>query len=218
MFVKVLERSDPAVFRTVLHDYLKVPNPFFLQVGAFDGISEDPLFPLIENFLLKGILIEPQKIPFQILQNNYLKYGPGFHFVNAAIDEFNGERELYRLKPTEGMLNPVASFDMKVVEQHIRESGLGMDKVIIERELIQCVSFDSLLRWYGNPRIDILQVDAEGADERIVKWFDIPRRLPTVVQFEHKNVGKQEYTDVVDILMGEGYSVILNGWNTVAYK
>ena len=36
------------------------PDFSFLQVGAFDGRTEDPIHPLVREFGIRGIVVEPQ--------------------------------------------------------------------------------------------------------------------------------------------------------------
>jgi hypothetical protein len=56
----------------VLSDYWrKKPMPFFLEVGACDGVSHDPIYPLIEKHCLRGILVEPQLELFKAPKTNY---------------------------------------------------------------------------------------------------------------------------------------------------
>ena len=46
---------------------------FFLQIGAFDGESRDPLFQAVRKYGLNGVLVEPQKPTFERLCENYRK-------------------------------------------------------------------------------------------------------------------------------------------------
>jgi hypothetical protein len=40
---------------------------YFVQIGAFDGISGDPLYPFVKQGFLKGCLVEPQAYAFERL-------------------------------------------------------------------------------------------------------------------------------------------------------
>src|SRR5438552_1031180 len=46
----------------------------FLQVGAFDGVLGDPIYPLIEKYDLRGYLLEPQRDAFARLKANYARF------------------------------------------------------------------------------------------------------------------------------------------------
>src|SRR5437016_6633062 len=49
------------ILNLVVASYLRVrPDFTFLQIGAFDGIVDDPIHPLVEQFGLRGLVVEPQ--------------------------------------------------------------------------------------------------------------------------------------------------------------
>src|SRR6202021_2817250 len=77
------------------HYRIEHPDVRYLQVGAFDGVSGDPIYPLIQRHGLQGIVIEPQKDAFERLKTNYAHF-PHFHFVNAAIADHDGWSTLFR--------------------------------------------------------------------------------------------------------------------------
>jgi hypothetical protein len=71
----------------VLSHY-RVSHPLirYVQVGAFDGVSDYPTYPLIEKHGLQGILVEPQRDAFERLRANYAHFDPTAYVpVNAAI-------------------------------------------------------------------------------------------------------------------------------------
>ena len=79
---------------------IKNRNLFFIQVGANDGNWGDPIYKFIRRDHWKGILIEPQKMIFDRLKNNYKKLNNLF-FENLAIDSTEGERILYQISFTD---------------------------------------------------------------------------------------------------------------------
>ena len=52
----------------------KINNLFFLQIGANDGVSDDPINALVRKYNWSGILVEPGSEAFIDLQNNYKDY------------------------------------------------------------------------------------------------------------------------------------------------
>ena len=61
IFIKNPEAKIKPSFTHVLGDFLLSTNDvFFIQIGAFDGIHDDPLFKLVRRFGWPGILVEPQ--------------------------------------------------------------------------------------------------------------------------------------------------------------
>src|SRR5450755_188765 len=69
-------------------------NFFFIQIGAFDGVTNDAVHALAVGAGLKGLVIEPQAAMFATLTANY-KGCDNLIFENAAIAHENGEKPLY---------------------------------------------------------------------------------------------------------------------------
>jgi len=205
----------------VLSDYRrKKPMPFFLEVGACDGVSHDPIYPLIEKHCLRGILVEPQPELFKALKTNYAAFDDSrFTFVNAAIAESDGRLPLYRIDSGTsgpGWLRGTASFDKKVIlKQRALVSGLHTE---VTFEMVQTITFRSLLEQTGVEHIDLLQIDAEGYDVVILRLFDVPSRKPAIVRFEHAHLSPQDYRGCLDLLVSLGYKLSLGFADTLAYN
>ena len=70
---------------------------FFIQVGANDGVRNDPIGPKVKKYGWHGVLIEPQPDLFEKLKENYRGYG-GLHFENAAVSSVPGIVSLHKVK------------------------------------------------------------------------------------------------------------------------
>jgi hypothetical protein len=44
------------------HYRIEHPNVRYLQVGAFDGVSGDPIYPLVERHALQGIVAQGYRV------------------------------------------------------------------------------------------------------------------------------------------------------------
>ncbi len=193
-------------------------NPFCLQIGAFDGVSGDPLYPLIEKHALHGVLVEPLKDAFEKLQANYAKFGGRFTFVNAAVGPVDGNVPLYRVrKEATGpeWIPQLASLNKDVVMRH-RRSVPNIESLLVVEE-VRCMTFPTLLATTQAGRIDVLQVDAEGYDAEILRLFDLRRHQPAVVHFEHKHLSRKDDEDCIRELIGLGYKLARSRENTLAY-
>jgi hypothetical protein len=59
----------------------------FIQIGACDGISGDPIYPnALHNLSWTGVLIEPNPIQFEQLKTNY-RGREGLTFKCAAVSD-----------------------------------------------------------------------------------------------------------------------------------
>jgi FkbM family methyltransferase len=206
---------------SVVSDYGRThPDIYFLQVGAFDGISTDPLYPLLDKHGLRGVLIEPQRDFFDRLKSNYSRFEESrFLFVNAAIAETDTTRPFYKVRSqADGpeWLHGIASLDRTVLMRH--GSSVPELDSLVETEDVRCVTFPSLFRECRIKHVDLLQIDAEGYDGLILRLFDIPNRRPAIVRFEHKHLSTQDYRSCLSLLMNQGYKVAVSRTgDTLAY-
>lgn len=218
-------RRNPQAQLSVTLDFLLShfghdrPAIRYLQVGAFDGIAGDPMYPFIEKYNLRGILLEPQRDAFENLKKNYSRFGDSFTFVNAAIAPEDGTRPLYRVEegtPGPEWLHQLASFDKDVLLKH---SGMLPDlSSQLRVENVQCITFPTLFKTIGIDEVDMLQVDAEGYDAEIVRLFDVRARKPAIVQYEHQHLNKFEQENILELLIEVGYKITISSSETLAYR
>jgi FkbM family methyltransferase len=190
----------------------------YLQIGASDGVYDDPLFPLIEKYSLSGVLVEPQLEMIKQAQHNYARFGDRFTFVNAALDATDGERPLYRIPPEvpgPEWIYRLASFDKDVILKHAL--GFPGMQAAIAAQPVPCMTFETLLRGYNVNPIDVLQIDAEGYDGRLLELFDVPARKVPIVRYEHVHLRPEEQERTWNMLIDNGYKVAICGFDTLAY-
>lgn len=200
------------------HYRVEHPNVRYLQVGAFDGITGDPIYPLIERHALQGVLIEPQKDAFDRLKTNYARF-PHFQFVNAVIADHDGWINLFRIRPDArgpDWLHQIASLDRNVLMS--RAHMVPNLESMIETEQARCLTFETLFKEIGIENVDMLQVDAEGFDAEILRMFDIPARKPAIVRFEHSHLSIADHEKSIGLLTSLGYRVAASGSDTLAYR
>jgi FkbM family methyltransferase len=70
---------------------------FFLQVGANDGLMDDPIHFLVRKYGWRGVLLEPDPQLFERLKQNYSGVD-GPILVNAALSPINGKTTFYRIR------------------------------------------------------------------------------------------------------------------------
>jgi FkbM family methyltransferase len=202
----------------IAHLMLHQPAPFFLQIGANDGISNDPLYKFVTRFGWEGILLEPLPEVFEQLKVTYKDYEK-LQLINAAISEQDGTRPIYTVR-MEG-----ASFDRAHQFSSFRKDVLltqtkwlpDMAHRIEERE-VQCVTFDTLLDKAMGRQVDLLQIDAEGYDLAILKMINFSRMHPAIVCYEHANLSKAQQDEAASLLFDRGYRLTRDSLDTIAYK
>lgn len=198
-------------------------NVTLVEIGAFDGISNDPVADALELHRWLGILVEPQRTPFQALQRR-CEGNSKLLAYNVAIADQDGSRTLYRIEPAPDLpswTQQIASFDKAHVlkaEKHLPK-GVKVEPLIIE-ESVECWTFDTLLEQAGIEQVDVLQLDAEGYDLELLRLFDIPSRLPSIVNYEHVHLSRAERNAAADLLIANGYRLAMSysNFDTVAYR
>jgi len=208
------------VLSLVVEDYLrrKVERGdsdfFFVQIGANDGISVDPMRPYILKHHWRGILVEPHPAAFARLVENY-RAEPQLAFENAAIAEHDGVTFLYSPKHRAGIgdLTLTSSFDRAAVAHISRQYG-----TVVEELSLPALSIQSLLAKHSVRSIDLVQIDAEGFDDRIVAMFLRSDVLPAIFHFETGSLPPERYRTCLDLLAEFDYRIVTVGLDAVAYR
>ena len=192
----------------------------FVQVGAYDGITFDPLRAMILRHGWKGILLEPQPDAFKKLCHNY-RDQPQLMLKNAAVTARDEVKTLYRAsekyyrdhQKTDELewVRSCATFDVAPLLTVPNISGY------IEEIEVEGICFESLLQQCSFERVDLLQIDAEGYDYEILKMFDVPRRRPSIVNFEHSMLSTRDRESSLQMLIENGYQVAQIESDTLAY-
>jgi FkbM family methyltransferase len=213
----------------VAHRLLRKRDPsdfYFIQIGAFDGITSDPIHKFVVRYGWSGVLVEPQPEAFRALQETY-KSQSQLTFLNVAIAHESGKKGLYRIRDGATRLpswsQQVASFDLDTVLKHGHDlpasdtRGIPNIEKLVEIEQVNCITFDALLRELGVEEIDLLQIDVEGYDFEIIKMVDFERIKPWIICYEHIHLSQQQQKECIEHLTRYGYLVSVDFADTIAY-
>ncbi len=216
---RLRKKTALTFFETLLYRRLrKTDNFFFIHIGANDGVMRDELYAFVTQNKVRGLVVEPLPDIYQELVRNYSAH-PQVIPVNAALHASASEQVLYRVDPTlTGLpewMKGIASFDS---EHHKKSNTPGA--YIIE-EKVPCLSLQELLDRHEVTRVDLLKIDTEGYDYEIVKMIDFERIKPMIIRFEHGHwhqvMGKDRLRDLVLYLYDQGYFIVMEPYDAVAY-
>ncbi|MBS3936164.1 MAG: FkbM family methyltransferase [Sulfuritalea sp.] len=177
----------------------------FLQVGANDGIQEDPCYAWVNRFPWKGILVEPQPILAAGLRHMY-RDRPDIIVEEAVVADRPGALDLYYLQRKEGIpewASGIASLDYATIATH-RSKIPGFDQAIAKAR-VPALTVAQLLARNGFDSIDFIQIDAEGYDAQILRSIDFRRIRPAVIAYEECNLAFAERAACRTRLSREGY-------------
>lgn len=192
---------------------------FFVQVGAHEGRAGDPISLYIKRDDWRGVLVEPVPSLYRRLRRHY-RHVDGLAFENVAIAEEDGQRPFFRLAEAAGevyeLADSLGSLDREVLRSH-EEQVPDIDDYVEEIE-IPCWSFDTLLRRHQVAKIDLLHLDTEGYDGRLLATFPWQRFRPQVVVYEHDHLGDDEQLATEKMLRRHGYELCSSRTNTLAER
>jgi len=192
---------------------LTQPESTLVQIGAYDGQTDDPASEYILTGKMKCLLVEPIESSFRKLERVYAGL-PNVQLLQAAIGHSDGSMIMYKVRqgsqsdsiPTGGL----ASFDRAHLLKHsIREDD-------IEQVNVPCLTLKSLLAKSGLERIDILQIDTEGFDAEVIGMalaLDVP---PACINFENLHMSLEVKAGLYDLLTRSGYVYSHDKFNSMA--
>lgn len=162
---------------TLFEDTKKI---ILVQIGANDGsdnfFMEDPVRDLIKNNKkIFATLVEPQKVEFENLKQNYKEYENRVEFVNVAISNKNGPIKLYKNIHTNG----TTGHSSLLLRQN--EDNTTFDEECFE--LVEGVTVSTLMQ-DKSQNVDVLVIDTEGYDMEIIKQFVSEKIYPKIIYFE----------------------------------
>lgn len=182
---------------------------FFVQIGAFDGVTADPIYHLVKKHGWHGVLVEPQAEAFELLQKNY-KDQSGLQFFSVAIGAEDGEISLFTR--SDGLVQAAS------LEKHLMNKP-GRRRKLLQERRVPCWTFDRLLREANAPHeIDLLQIDAEGFDYEIIRSLDFQAVKPAMIHYEHMVLSDADRNACLELLAHHGYRFILQDNDTLAYR
>ena len=157
---------------------------FFVNIGANDGVANDPIFPFAEERGWQGLAVEPDPDVFERLKHNY-RHLPKVAFERAAITA--KPTPFYRIGngPFQrgywmDQISSISRERVCHVIDAIRVNGFFDDvppdlEQYVEQVDVPCLTFDELVARHAIRRIDYLNIDVEGADLDLLATIDLAR-------------------------------------------
>lgn len=186
---------------------------FFVNIGANDGRTGDPVYPFLETYKWRGLAVEPLPYICDQLRHNYLRF-KGVAIEQAAITPT--PRPLFFIPPTAtdaGFVEQIGSLHREYIEKTIalfrRYEFQGPIADTLEDAVQQidvpCLTFEELLAKHAVEHIDFLNIDAEDSDYDILMMIDFTRWLPSILCIERSEFDETQKHAVADILRRAGY-------------
>lgn len=206
------------VLATVFGDIQSTtPDVFFVEIGAMDGISFDPLYRYVTRYGWRGLLVEPLPDQFEQLRRNYEGH-QGLSFENVAIADEPCIRPMYRIDPDAVKRGLVPDWARGISSFFNDRNALGGLRVPAESyeqmrphittETVSCDSLANVLRRHRVRKIDVFVTDVEGYDYQVLRQFDFGQFSPSVILMEWYNLPHDERRLSLSLLRKHDYRTV----------
>jgi FkbM family methyltransferase len=169
-----------------------IPNCFFIEVGANDGKQLDPIYEIVIQNNLSGILIEPIAETFARLQENY-KNTPSVIFEQCAIAGHDGMVDLHCNIGTD-------------LHHTLSTAQANYHFTNAEIQSVPALTFTSLLQKHAVTQVDLLVIDVEGYDFKLLQTFPFDTIRPHVVRCECMHIWVEGNTEEEMVTFLERYN------------
>lgn len=200
--------------------FRSTPPRSLVQIGANDGVTNDPVDAIIRRHDLLAVRVEPLPEPFAKLQSRH--HGDQqVRTVQAAVGARDGQCPIWRIEAPGSQqlrLSTIASFDRSVIEKHYARYSSRGGKLV--QQQVDVISPSSLVERFlpAGVGVDILQIDTEGHDAVIVGLFLDAGLRPLLINYEHNNLTGDDDGICLKRLRSEGYRLARYGRDTVALR
>jgi FkbM family methyltransferase len=188
--------------------YVQNPAMTLVQVGALDGLQDDPLDQFLAKSSVRSILIEPQPHACRRLRETHAGRAD-VTICNVAIDGADRSRTLYTVATGPGVppwAEGLASFDKATILRH--SHLIPHLEVLIRPVEVDCVTPHTLMTQCKINDIHALIIDTEGYDMEVLRSFWAAGVRPAVICLEHKHLSRRELQSGLELLIADGYSVV----------
>jgi FkbM family methyltransferase len=201
-------------------------NVFFVQIGTNDGEQGDPLRPfLLAKPGWRGVFVEPVGFLFAHVKALYADETDRFGFENVAIGTADGHQNFYyvsALAQTEAEPKvphwcfQLGSFRKVVLAKNLGDELLQrLEPYIVEQD-VETLTLDTLFHRNGVRQLDLLHIDAEGYDYKIVSQLDFAAYHPDIIVFESMHLTDDERGQAAELLNSNGYLCLEYGRDMIA--
>lgn len=219
-FLKQYPLRDPSVVSFWFQKHLGNTEAFVVQIGSNDGKTGDPIFPLFQkNKRWKGLLVEPVPYLYERLKENYSDRSR-FLLENSAINQ-GEDLDFFWVRADANQkisdlpfwYDQLGSFDR---EHIINELGSDVEPFVDSKKL-PGIRFPDLLEKHGVKRVDILHIDTEGYDWKILGQLELQKFTPSFILFEANHLTGEEVQAALDFLNSE-YDIFESGIDVIAIR
>ena len=186
-----------------------------VQIGANDGVANDPLRHLVVSRGWQLLAVEPLAPAFARLVQNYRDF-PNVRCVQCAVSKNDGEATIYSLARSDDSRgeDQLASFSLEVLMRHSRHVA-DLDSRI-QATKVRALTLRTLLEENQVAVVDMLQIDTEGFDYEVIQLAFGMGLKPSILAFEWEHLDLKEMWECRRSLVENGYRWLVVKGDVVA--
>ena len=198
-----------------------------INIGAFDGRQNDPLYDFIAKYQWRAILVEPNPTSFAKLEANFADVAH-VSLENVAIADVDGTMDflvpiLTGNEPswfpqTASLSEEAMQQSIRLIRQEHKGTGNYTDMPQIERIPVQTLTPQSLIDNHQIEHFDALSVDAEGYDLKILQQINFGKYHPSVVIYEYYSLSYGDTIRSVRMLQRADYQCFWQSTDILAVR
>ena len=213
---RVLSRYSSLTIKKILQSIFEENKiKELIQIGANDGLSFDELNFFIKKYETKSLLVEPIKENFNLLKKNY-KNLDFITFENSAISINEEISYLYKVDSQHmqkygSHIPAIPSFDKK----HLINHGVKNQHIVSEK--VNSITILDLINKHKFNNLDLLFIDTEGYDGKIVNDFLSTVNSRPIIMFEYIHINNNVYKNLINNLFKKKYLFFPVDENMICY-
>jgi FkbM family methyltransferase len=167
-------------------------NGYFVDIGAYDGVSSSNTYILEKNFSWRGICVEPGETNRKLTKNRdcFVEKKPLFDVSGLKVNFSSGLNDFWG-----------------GIFEYLEEKY----KVNVPVKEMESISLYDVLKKYNAPnKIDYLSIDTEGSEYEIIKNFPFEKYEIRLITIEHNAYSREEKSiekrkKIFKLLTNKGY-------------
>lgn len=188
-----------------------------VQIGtnrAYDDVTD-----LVKEYGADTlILVEPLVVHHEIIRECYINIKNKYIESIAITDDENIKELIFYYHKEDGPGFEVAGLSKEHILKHsIFNSKLTEDGII--KVMVPCMTLNDLLAKHNLKKVDVLYIDVEGMDDKLIYSLNLDRFDIVNIIYEHLHIDGEK---VIQYLDSKGYDTVRNyghnGWSHAAVK
>jgi FkbM family methyltransferase len=183
-------------------------------IGAHTGFWIENLVK--EHFKKEILLVEPVDYNFSQLKKRYAHI-PNIYLENCAVSNKDEKLNFYNIKEDsifklkKHWASGIGSFNKDHILSH-RTKRFKVQEEDIEEKKINCLSFMNLAKKFSIKSVDLLLIDVEGSEFKILTSIDYKQILIKKIIFEKKHfdgvfLEGKKFNELKELLVSNKYEV-----------